>query len=367
MIATLSPGQAPERGLARRTPSATTIAFCLALALAPLHAAADDKAQWLRKAEAANALSYQCFGEENDADCVAMIAHYDAAMAAPDADESIRHELFKYRMNAVSARGGNLLEAGDAEKAMRVLNEGYTQVAAHYAGGTHAHTIIDNLRLQGHFLAALATTGHTDDAEAVADTARRMAQAHYDQRERLGQTEHGEALLAEAVIRSEELETRYGDALSAHAARLQAQDPDRTHFLELSIAAYRNAINWVRRADEAGFTMPFEGTNPIRFAELNNSLGKALLATGDREAAVEAHNLAFAAARCKALGNGTMDDYDKISAVRPCNAAVSGYMAASGETKRLASDMAEAMYQQQMELYRTDISELLRRAPAGGD
>lgn len=323
---------------------------------------AEEKPQWRRAVEAANELSYECFGEGKDADCEAMIRHYDAAMAAPDADDSIRHEVFKYRLNAVAVRGGNLLEAGDTARALSVLHAGHKEMRNHFDGGKHAHTVIDNLRLQGHFLKALVASGDLGNAETVVDLPRQLVPQYYELLDESRGKERVLTLIVEGVVRSEELETGYGHALIARADAL-GSDPRAKAVRADAIVAYRNALQWLQRGDAEGWAMPFEGTNAIRFAELNNALGKALFASGDRGGAVEAHNLAFAAARCKGFDDGSLHEFDKIAAAGPCNQAVAGYMAASGETQRLAKDAAEAMYRQQMELYGTDINHLLRAAP----
>ncbi len=348
-----------------RSKSAGVI-LLVVLAAAVRTADAEEKPQWLRAVEAANGLSYRCFGEENDADCKAMISHYDKAMAAPDADEGVRHEVFKYRLNAVAVHGGHLVEAGDTEGALSVLHAGYTEMRKHLDGGKHAHTVIDNLRLQGHFLKALVASGDLENADAVVDLPRQVVPQYYERLDTSRDNERTLALIAEGVVRSEALETDYGNALLAHANAL-GSDPRAKAVRTDAIVAYRKALQWLQRADAEGWSMPFEGTNAIRFAELNNALGKALFASGDRRGAVEAHNLAFVAASCKGFDDGSLHDFDKITAARPCREAVAGYMAASGETQRLAKDAAEAMYRQQMDLYGTDISTLLRAAPKPAD
>jgi len=329
-------------------------------------AGAEEKPQWRRAAEAANELSYECFGEKKNADCEAMIRHYDTALAAPDADDGVRHEIFKYRLNAVAVHGGHLVEAGDTERALSVLYAGHTEMQKHFDGGKHAHTVIDNLRLQGHFLKALVAAGDLKNADAVVDLPRQVVPHYYGQIDKYRDNERTTALIAEGVVRSEELETGYGHALIAYANELES-DPLAKAVRADAIVAYRNALQWLQRGDTEGWSMPFEGTNAIRFAELNNALGKALFASGDRKGAVEAHNLAFVAASCKGFDDGSLHDFDKITAARPCREAVAGYMAASGETQRLAKDAAEAMYRQQMELYGKDISGLLRAAPKQTD
>lgn len=349
---------APARG---RT--LCTLALGLALATACATAMAQDKAQWLRSVEAANDLSLQCFGENNDADCQAMIRHYDAAMAAADADEGVRHELFKYRMNAIAARGGNLLEAGHIAQALSVLHAGHAEMLVHLDGGKHAHTVIDNLSLQGHFLHALVASGDLANADTVASLPRQVAPTYYAAREQSRDNERTMALVSMAVVRSEALETRYGDALLARAEALDAADPRASTARAAAIEAYRNALSWLQRGDAEGWALAFEATNPIRFAKLNNALGKALLASGDRDGAMQAHNLAFAAARCKGFDDGSLHDFDKVAAAAPCNQAVSGYMLASGDLQRQAAELSDAMYRQQMELYGTDIDKLLQMAP----
>jgi hypothetical protein len=342
------------------------MALLVMLVAAGAPAGAEEKPQWRRAAEAANELSYECFGEKNNADCEAMIRHYDAAMAAPDGDEGVRHEVFKYRLNAVAAHGGNLVEAGDTARALSVLYAGHKEMQKHLDGGKHAHTVIDNLRLQGHFLKALVASGDLENADAAVDLPRQVVPHYYERLDTSRDNERTLALIAEGVVRSEELEAGYGAALVAHADAL-GSDPRAKAVRADAIVAYRNALQWLQRGDAEGWTLPFEGTNAIRFAKLNNALGKALFASGDRKGAVEAHNLAFVAASCKGFDDGSLHDFDKITAARPCREAVAGYMAASGETQRLAKDAAEAMYRQQMELYGTDISKLLRAAPKPAD
>lgn len=356
----------PFQYAARPRSKGMGLVLLVVLVAAGAPAGAEEKPQWRRAVEAANELSYECFGEEKGADCEAMIRHYDSAMAAPDADDAIRHEVFKYRLNAVAAYGGNLVEAGDTARALSVLYAGHTEMQKHLDGGKHAHTVIENLRLQGHFLKALVASGDLENADAVADLPRNLVPQYYEMLDKSRGNERVLSLIIEGVVRSEELETGYGHALIARADAL-GSDPRAKAVRADAIVAYRNALQWLQRGDAEGWTMPFEGTNAIRFAELNNALGKALLASGDRSGAIEAHNLAFAAARCKGFDDGSLHEFDKITAAEPCNQAVAGYMAASGETQRLAKDAAEAMYRQQMELYETDISDLLRAAPKQAD
>ena len=340
---------------------------CLsAVACAP--AGAEEKPQWRRALEAANELSSECFGGSNDADCEAMIRHYDAALAAPDASDAIRHDLFAYRLNAVAVHGGHLVDAGDTKRALSVLYAGYTEMREHFEGGKHAHTVIENLRLQGHLLRALVAADDLENAATVVDLPRQVMPYYYGTLDEYRDNENEKelALIAEGVVRSEELETRYGDALIARANALGA-DPRAKVARADAIVAYRNALQWLQRGNAEGWAMPFADTNAIRFAKLNNTLGDALLASGDRKGAIDAHNLAFAAARCKGLDDGTLRAADRAAAARPCRQAVAGYMAASGETQRLASDAAETMYRQQMELYNTDIGQLLRVAPKQAD
>lgn len=352
----------PFQHSARSRSKGVAVALLVVLVVAGAPAGADEKPQWRRAVEAANELSYECFGEEKDSDCEAMIRHYDSAMAAPDADDAVRHEVFKYRLNAVAARGGNLVEAGDTARALSVLYAGYAEMRKHLDGGKHAHTVIDNLRLQGRFLKALVASGDLDNAEAVVDLPRNLVPQYYDVLDESRSNERVLSLIAEGVVRSEELETGYGHALIAHADAL-GSDPRAKAVRADAIVAYRNALQWLQRGDAEGWAMPFEGTNAIRFAELNNALGKALFASGDRRGAIAAHNLAFAAASCRGFDDGSLHTFDQITAARPCKQAVAGYMAASGETQRLAKDAAETMYRQQMELYGTDIGNLLRAAP----
>jgi hypothetical protein len=342
------------------------VALLAVLVTAGAPATAEEKPQWRRAVEAANELSYECFGEKKNADCEAMIRHYDAAMAAPDADEGVRHEVFKYRLNAVAVHGGHLVEAGDTAEALSVLYAGHTEMRKHLDGGKHAHTVIDNLRLQGHFLKALVASGDLDNAETVVDLPRQLVPQYYEALEKSRGNERVLSLIVEGVVRSEELETGYGHALIAHADAL-GSDPRAKAVRADAIVAYRNALQWLQRGDAEGWTLPFEGTNAIRFAALNNALGKALLASGDRGGAVGAHNLAFVAASCKGFDDGSLHDFDKITAARPCREAVAGYMAASGETQQLAKDAADAMYRRQMDLYGTDINTLLRAAPKQAD
>lgn len=297
---------------------------------------------------------------KQDADCAAAVSHYDNAMAAVDATAGVRHEVFKWRMNTVSIRGNNLLEAGDTQRALKVLGDGHTLVMTHYGEGAHRHTIIDNLSLFRAYLAALVASGKVATATDMAVLPRETANDYHAEIDKSRDDKNKTSLILEAMLRSEELETGYGDALMARAHSLSATDSARTELHALAVQAYRIAIVWLRRADEQGYEMPFKNTNPVRFAHLNNSLGKALQATGDRQGAMTAHGLAYAAANCQSLKDNSMDEWDANSAVRPCNDAVSGYMSASGETQKRATEMAEVMYRQQMELYGTDISDLLR-------
>ena len=331
-----------------------------AAAQQPAAPTAPDK-EYLKEFKAAQDFTFQCFGEETVEGCESMIRHYQRAMAAPDADESIKHYIFKDYLHAKSVHGGNLLEKGKPQEAMAVLNEAYGEMMGHFENGKHFHTLIDNLPLQQQAYLTLRALGKDQEADQVLVNARGAADQLYSLLEQSKGNENQMKLQHAAMLGSEKLETAAAELHKKRAESFEDQGKadlakaERTR----AIASWDRASAWIERSALAGVKGMMDMRPEIRLSEVQVGLGAAFVDMGDMKSAEDAFVYAGTVS-CNFAKEDATSTFDRELAQNLCDRASMGYLLATGEVARISAAQSKAMYEQQMELMKTDITPILK-------
>lgn len=325
---------------------------------------------WKQRYRDATGHQLGCFGEQDDQQCRALIAGYERAMEAPDADGSVRHALFREFLHAQAVFGAILRKRGDLKGASAVLEQGYVRMMEHYDGGKHFHTLIDNLRLQSELIQVLVMADQQAAVTQLLGNAREAADAVYGSFEAAAGNEHKLRLQHSNLVASEDLESDVAATLAARAAglRQQGKTAEAARLKEAAVVAYERATAWVRFSTAAGVQGQMDLEPAMRISELQRGLGDLLAAAGEGKAAAQAY-LYAGAHSCGLLEPGAHGRVrageqlapDQYLAFKECQLASHGYLVASGELQRLARDSADALYREQMSLLEVDLEPLLRQ------
>ncbi|WP_106638765.1 hypothetical protein [Allosphingosinicella vermicomposti] len=331
-----------------------------AAAQQPTASAAPEK-QYLKEFKAAQGYTFACFGEESAEGCLAMIQHYYNAMMAPDADEGVKHYIFKDYLHAKSVHGGNLREKGKLEEAKAVLQPAYAEMIHHFEGGKHFHALIDNLPLQEETYLTLRALRQDQEAEQVLANARQAADQLHSQLEQSKGNEHQMKLQHAGMLSSEKFETA---AAKYHKDRAETFKSEGKSDLakaerDRAIEGWRRASAWIERSALAGVKGMMDMRPEIRIAEAQMDLGSALLDNGDKKAAEESFIYAGTFS-CDLAANTAETPFDRDLAQGLCDRASMGYLLTSGELARISEAQSKAMYEQQMELLKTDITPIMK-------
>ena len=329
-------------------------------AIAAQEGGAADEAQYVKEYKAGAGFTFDCFGAEEDKACVAMIDHYRAAMDAPDADEAVRHYIFKDYIHAKAVRASHFRENSEPEKALPILVEAYAEMMEHYDGGNHFHTLIDNLRMQQELYLTLAILGRADQAAVIRGNVRETGAKLYAQRDKVAGKEQATKVFNAGLIGSEEFETALADLHTERAKIFEAEGNAARAKAERAIAieGWQRATDWVIRSAEAGIQGMMSQRGEIRVGNAQIALGSLLHDEGRDEEALEAfiYGGGFGCALAK---DAEANKLDQSFGQSICNRASMGYLLASGKAAEIAREQSEAMYRQQMELLNTDIGPAL--------
>lgn len=263
--------------------------FAAALLLAAVFSPplqAQSEPQYLAEAKAASSkYFFDCYGGGEDDACAGLIAGYERAMQAPDADAGAVHALLKEKLQAIGVRGGHLREAGKLDAARTVLEAGYLEMMAHFDNGKHTHTLIENLRLQQHLVLLYAAQDRKEDRDTVLGIARGVADWSWDNRQQSASNENAVRLLHAAMAESELLETELGNFY-----RDRARSRDGTAAGEArkeALLAYGRAEQWLRRKSEHGIRGVMDLRGDLRLSQLQLEQGLLQLDMGEHKAAEE--------------------------------------------------------------------------------
>ncbi len=265
--------------------------FGLSAVAAPAHATG-----YADELKAASAQMFDCYGGGEDAACRAMLAAYERAMAAPDAQPGPAHAIFKLYAHTYGVYGARLRKAGRDRDSLAVLNEGHQKLVAHVDGGRHFHAWFDHQRLLVEKAMTLLELGQDAEAQAVIDTARSAVQRAYDNRAQAAASPHATRVLHTAYANAREFET---ELARYYAERTRAQDDALAQSMLLDKAqdAYRRAEGWLAVQAEAGASSSASPGWALDQASLNYERGLLLLAL-EREAEAERAFARAVAAGC---------------------------------------------------------------------
>ena len=319
--------------------------------------------QWQKEYLGATRYTFDCFGKQDDKACLAMIASYDRAMKAPDADVGSRHETLKKMLHAETVHGKHLRERGDHDSAMSVLDQAFKRMIAHYDNGSHAHTLIENLGLISQLSQTLLALGNDKGALNVLSEVRRAADEQYAMLEASKANAHRMELQHLGMLTSEDIETEFAGILAARATALDkaGKKAEAAIWRDRAITAYRRSEQWIRRSTAAGITGSMDIHPRIRVAEVRIGLGEALLAKGARKEATEAY--LQAGVSCEMLDKDIEQKIaakkaigaDQMLAYPVCNKATLGWMEASGELGKLINKLSDEWYKEQMKILATPV------------
>ena len=339
-------------------------------------AAAQGGDSWKQLYEqAAKDHTFKCFGESDARACRLLISGIERAMAAPDADASVRHGLYREFLNAQAVYGKDLRERGDLDESRAVLERGYQQMMAHYDGGKHFHALIDNLKLQSELIQTAVLQGGSDVPKLL-ETARDSSEALYGVYQEHATNENRLRLQQINLIGSEQLERDVAASLAAHAGALQkkGKKADATRHLDLAATAYERSEQWLRRSTQAGIQSSWDADPAVRLSALHRGLAELQLARGDRKAAAQAYLRAGAYSCAEVtpeaeatIKQGGIPSPEQWGAFNECKRAADGYLLASGELQRMVERQVDAMYREQMSLLEADLEPLVREQKTAQD
>lgn len=303
--------------------------------------------------------TFKCFGAGEDEACAAMVQGYRDAMAAPDSNDQIRHDMQSYLLHAISVRGGKLREKGQLEDAMKVLEGGYVEMMQHYDGGKHFHALIDAQNLQQELGMTLLQIGRTQEADAVIRNARGAVDRLWNGRAQLT-SKPAQDLLKKGMLAGESFETELGKLYrdnfkQARNNKQVIQGLSKADLAPRVVDTYRRAEQWLLRKDEAGIAGMMDVNANIRYAEIKFEIGDALYEQKKNKEATDEF-LAAASAACGLVEKGKGADakgMDKLNADlsrRTCERASAGWSLASGEFSKAFDKAFDAWYADQLKL-----------------
>ena len=129
----------------------------------PVQASATNA--WEAHMAKADRLQPDCYQQKNMAACTELLANYNQALIAADSDEKSQIKTLDDMLNAYSAVGRYLREAGNVEAAFKVLHEGQKYMLVHYGIGEHRHILLDSTGIEMELIKTLWMNGQAPDAE----------------------------------------------------------------------------------------------------------------------------------------------------------------------------------------------------------
>lgn len=299
----------------------------LALSLSFVAQAADGgagaKPQYVKELEAAGDHVADCYGAGEDVACTALVAAYQRAMAAPDATEEVKHQLFGDYLHTVGVHGKGKRGRGDFAGAYALLAPAYQELVEHWNGGEHFHALVDNIPLVGETYMAMLATGKTSSARRILAFNRSSIETFYEKRKDFEGQAHVQPFLKLALIKSE---AREAELARFHAARAKAGGEAAAAERALAVDAFRRSETWLERATDANINAMFDGSPELRFVTLKLELGELLEQQGEKQQAAREFLLA-AALSCRTASE---DDRDHHLVENKCTPAVARWMLAEG-------------------------------------
>lgn len=258
-----------------RTRLATLVAACIALAPLGASALTEEEArrsEWfsiLSEATSKNRLA--CAGAGDDAACAAEVAGVEAAMAASDATDSVRHFLSQRLLDTLRVRAANLIERRDYARADTVVSEASARMMAHYDGGKHFHVLLDSIGLMNQVAVLRIRQERWDEADAVIGLARMASDRAW-----AGRANVGDAATAKERFRGTVADTEVFESSIADAYRdlSESRTGDKTALQQKAYEAYGRAADWTRRADEIGVAKFAAARADVRYAGLKMEQGR---------------------------------------------------------------------------------------------
>ena len=264
--------------MSRATPCLIALLLVASVAAAPVRAAG-----YADELKAASAQQFDCYGGGEDAACRAMLAAYERAMAAPDANPGLAHAIFKLYAHTYGVYGAHLRKAGRVQDSLVVLTEGHQKLVAHVDGGRHFHAWFDHQRLLAETAITLLELGRNEEAQSVLQTARSAVQRAYDSRAQAAASEHATKVLHGAYREARDFETQMARYYSDRT-RDQEDALAQSLLLEKAQEAFGRAEAWLAVEAEAGVAA-LQGWAALQ-SELNYERGMLLLDL-DKEAEAE--------------------------------------------------------------------------------
>ena len=211
----------------------------------PVQASATNA--WEAHMAEAEKLQPDCYKQKNMTACFELLAAYNQALIAADSDEKSQIKTLDDMLNAYSAVGRYLREAGNVEAAFKVLHEGQKYMLVHYGIGEHRHILLDSTEIEMELIKTLWMNGQAPDAKNLVAQVRSRETLL---QQKLAEQACSKALLTKrfSVARSSlgfELALGYHYKKSAEALKEKGINPAREQqFLALSREAELKENSW---------------------------------------------------------------------------------------------------------------------------
>lgn len=129
----------------------------------PVQASANNA--WAAHMATADKLKPDCYKQKNMAACTELLANYNQALKVVGSDEESKIKTLDDMLNAYSAVGRYLREAGNIDAAFKVLREGQKHMLVHYGIGENRHILLDSTGIEMELIKTLWMNGQAPEAE----------------------------------------------------------------------------------------------------------------------------------------------------------------------------------------------------------
>lgn len=283
--------------------------------------------------------------------CSERLASLNRAAGTADADEGIRHELFKDYVHTLRIHGVNYREKGDPAASLKILETGYAMMMQHFDDGKHFHTLVDHLPLQADVAVTLSELGRASEADTVLTNAREVSDNVYKNRAQPS----AKSLLPQAAVASEGLEERLGDYYRDRAASLgtSGKTAEAKAMRTRAMAAYERNETWIRRSSELRVQSMMALDAPLRLTEVRLKIASLQWDNGER---AKAYTTSFGAGAyiCDVAEDPKQSKSNRYFAKNLCDDATYKTIVASGAHDALIDARVEAQYAQQMDLLKVN-------------
>lgn len=333
----------------------STLLIILAFITSPLVAQKKEPEKvYLKEFQKARDNESDCIYKGNQAACTKMFAAYDRAATAPDATSGVRHDLFKYRMEAKTKKMEQDMGAYYSADYVTQLQGAYDELMSHFEGGKHAHAIIEHLRLQILFADQLFFQERFYEGDRVLRLSRGTAEKYWNAREQIAGDPKLKELFDQLLIDMPREEQELGKKLVDRASYEVPAGKEESH--ERAITSWEFVELWVYRQAEMGVRHPMDQRWELMIAEANFKLG---FLHGNKEYSLYDEELSkrhfekTAAMSCslldpekaEELGTTPAETHERPVAQALCDRSI---FILSGEMEKMVDEAVEQMINQAM-------------------